>query len=170
LSGNTVDEEEGMQGIWRAVCLSFLLGACSEKSATPAAPDKSAAALAAQDAACPGGTVKGCVDAATEAERKGEVARAVELYTRGCEAGVARVCNVLGTLVWQGRGVSADPARAYSLYMRACDGGDAAGCFSAAICHRTGACAEKNDAEATKLLRRACDGGDSRACANLGGR
>jgi uncharacterized protein len=164
------EEEEGMQGVWRGVVLAVLLGACSEKPAKEAPPDKSAAALAAPDATCPGGTVKGCVDAATEAERRGEMARAVELYTRGCEAGVARVCNQLGTLVWQGRGVSADPARAHSLYLRACDGGDAAGCFSAAICHRTGACAEKNDAEATRLLRRACDGGDSRACANLGGR
>ena len=110
------------------------------------------------------------VDGASEADRRGEPARAVELYTRACDAGVARACNLLGTLVWQGRGVSAaDPKRAYSLYMRACDGGDAAGCFSAGICHRTGTCAEKNDAEATKLIQRACDAGDSRACANVGG-
>ncbi|QRK07904.1 sel1 repeat family protein [Archangium violaceum] len=145
--------------------------ACSEKKGQggEAVQDKATAALASKDEKCPGGTVKGCFDAAAEAERKGEVARAAELYTRVCDAGVARACTVLGTLVWQGRGVSADPARAFSLYMRACEAGDAAGCFSAGICHRTGACAEKNDAEASKLLRRACDGGDARACANLGG-
>ena len=151
-----------------AVMLALGLGACSSKPEKEAAPDKTALALAAADSACPGGTVKGCVDAAAEAERRGQLPRAVELYTRGCEAGVARTCTLLGTLVWQGRGVSADPARAQTLYLRACEGGDAAGCFSAAICYRTGACAEKNDAEATRLLHKACDGGDSRACANLG--
>ncbi|MET0402047.1 MAG: tetratricopeptide repeat protein [Cystobacter sp.] len=156
-----------MRGVWRGVVLGLLLGACSEKPAKEAAPDKTAVALAARDEACPGGTVKGCVDGAAEAERKGELPRAVELYTRGCDAGVARACTLLGTLVWQGRGASADPQRAYSLYAKACEAGDSAGCFSAAICHRTGACAEKNDAQATALLQKACDGGDSRACANL---
>ncbi|MCY1076658.1 tetratricopeptide repeat protein [Archangium lansingense] len=160
-----------MKGFW--VCALLSLAACSEKQGSGAgqtAQEKEAAALANKDEKCPGGTVKGCLDAATEAERKGESPRAVEMYTRVCDAGVARVCNVLGTFVWQGRGVTADPARAYSLYMRACDGGDASGCFSAGICHRTGTCAEKNDAEATRLIQRACDGGDKRACANLGGR
>ncbi|MFL5358296.1 tetratricopeptide repeat protein [Archangium sp.] len=158
-----------MKRVWMLALLSVV--ACSEKQGQGggATQDKAAAALAGKDEKCPGGTVKGCLDAATEADRRGDPARAVELYTRVCDAGVARACNVLGTLVWQGRGVSADPARAYSLYMRACDGGDAAGCFSAGICHRTGTCAEKNDAEATKLLQRACDAGDSRACANVGG-
>jgi TPR repeat protein len=162
------NEEESMKRVWMLALLSVV--ACSEKQGQGGATqDKAAAALAGKDEKCPGGTVKGCLDAATEADRRGDPARAVELYTRVCDAGVARACNVLGTLVWQGRGVSADPARAYSLYMRACDGGDAAGCFSAGICHRTGTCAEKNDAEATKLLQRACDAGDSRACANVGG-
>lgn len=135
----------------------------------PPAQEKALAVLAGKDETCPGGTVKGCFDAASEAERRGEMPRANELYTRTCDAGVARACTQLGSLVWQGRGTSADPARAFSLYMRACDGGDAAGCFSAAICHRSGACAEKNDAKASTLLGRACDGGDSRACAALKG-
>lgn len=156
-----------MKRVWMLALLSVV--ACSEKQGQGGAQDKAAAALAAKDEKCPGGTVKGCVDSAAEADRRGDPARAVELYTRACDAGVARACNLLGTLVWQGRGASADPKRAYSLYMRACDGGDAAGCFSAGICHRTGTCAEKNDAEATKLIQRACDAGDSRACANVGG-
>ncbi|KFA90099.1 tetratricopeptide repeat protein [Archangium violaceum] len=160
------------KGFW--VCALLVLAACSEKQGSasgPSAQDKEAAALAKQDAQCPGGTVKGCLDGAMEADRRGEAPRAVELYTRVCDAGVARACNVLGTFVWQGRGVGApDPARAYSLYKRACEGGDPGGCFSAGICHRTGSCAEKNDAEANKLIQRACDGGDKRACANLGGR
>ena len=158
-----------MKGVWMGVLFAVLGGACSEKPAKRAEPDKSTLALANKDETCPEGTVKGCFDAALKAERNGQVERAVELFTRVCDAGVARACNQLGSLVWQGRGVSADPARAYSLYMRACDGGDAAGCFSAGICHRTGACATKSDADATKLLKRACEGGDSRACANLGG-
>ena len=156
-----------MRGIWLWGVLA-VVGCSSKPEATPAAVDKSAAALASKDDKCPGGTVKGCLDGATEAERRGELARAHEQYTRACDAGVARACTQLGTLVWQGRGVSADPARAFTLYMKACDGGDAAGCFSAGICHRTGACAEKNDAEALKLIKRACEGGDARACANGG--
>lgn len=156
-----------MRGIWLWVVLG-LVGCSSKPGASTAAVDKSAAALASPDDKCPGGTVKGCFEGGIEAERKGEVARANEQYTRACDAGVARACTQLGTLVWQGRGSAADPARAYSLYMRACDGGDAAGCFSAGICHRTGACAEKNDAKALELLKRACAGGDARACANGG--
>ena len=156
-----------MRKVWLLVLLS--VAACSEKKEGSAGQDKAAAALAKKEDKCPGGTVKGCFDAALEAERKGDSARAAEMYTRSCDAEVARACTQLGTFAWQGRGMSADPARAYSLYMRGCDGGDAAGCFSAAICHRTGTCAEKSDAQATKLLQRACDGGDSRACANLGG-
>jgi hypothetical protein len=147
--------------------------ACSEKQGqeqvSGAGKYKSEIALANKDEKCPGGTVRGCWDAATEAELKGDFAHAVELYTRVCDAGGARACNVLGILVSDGRGVSVDPARTYSLFMRACDGGDMSGCYNAAICHRTGTCAEKNDAEAKKLLRRACDGGDKDACANLGG-
>jgi len=120
--------------------------------------------LALQDTECPGGTVRGCLEAAREADKKGDVARAFELHERVCKVGVARECTLLGSLVWQGRGVSADPARAYALYMRGCEGEDAAGCFNAAICHRTGACAPKDEALATNLLRRACDGNDRRAC------
>ncbi len=159
-----------MKGVWTGMLIAAVGLGCSETPAKKApAPDKSTLALASKDATCPEGTVKGCFDAAFEAERRGEEPRAVELFTRTCDAGVARACNQLGALVWQGRGVAADPARAYTLYMRACEGGDAAGCFSAGICHRTGSCATKSEGEATKLLKRACEGGDKRACANLGG-
>ena len=154
----------------RVVLLGALMGlGCEDKPAKSAAPDASAVALARADDTCPGATVKGCFDAALDADRKGQAERAVELLTRVCDAGVASACNHLGSFVWQGRGVAADPARAYSLYMKACDGGDAGGCFSAGICHRTGACAAKSEADATRLLKRACEGGDKRACANLGG-
>ncbi len=144
--------------------------ASAKQAGSPAQDPKTAAALASKDEQCPGGTVKGCFDAASESERKGDFTRAVELYSRACDAGVARACTMLGALVWQGRGVEGDPARAFALYMRACDGGDMAGCFSAGVCHRTGACAEKNEAVANTLIQRACDGGDARACANLGGK
>lgn len=159
-----------MRRVWVLALLSVLAGACSQEKGA-AKNDKAAqqqALLARQDAQCPGGTVQGCLEAALEADKRADSTRAVELYTRVCDAGFARACVALGTFHWQGRGVpQADPARAYSLYLRGCEAGDAAGCFSAAICHRTGSCAEKNDTRATELLRRACDGGDSRACANL---
>jgi hypothetical protein len=140
------------------------VAACSKPQESK--PEKAAAPaeLAKKDEKCPGGTVKGCFEAALEADKRGDAARAFEMHERVCEAGVGRECTLLGSLAWQGRGVSADPARAYTLYMRGCEAGDAAGCFNAAICHRTGACAEKDDARATNLLRRACDGGDKRAC------
>ncbi len=160
-----------MRRVWKLALLSVVSGACSQEKSTAGKDNKAAeqqALLARQDDKCPGATLKGCLDGAAEAEKKGETPRAVELYTHACDVGFARACVMLGTLYWQGRGVpAADPAKAYSLYMRGCEAGDMAGCFSAAICHRTGTCAEKNDAKATELLRRACDGGDSRACANL---
>ena len=159
-----------MRRVGLLALLAVMTGACSQEKSAPK-NDKAAeqqALLARQDAQCPGGTLKGCLDAAAEADRRAESPRAVELYTRACDAGLARACVALGTFHWQGRGVpQPDAARAYALYMRGCEAGDATGCFSAAICHRTGTCAEKNDAKATELLRRACEGGDSRACANL---
>lgn len=163
-------EEEPMRRVW-ALSLLWVV-ACSEKQepGKGVGLDRFAAALATKATECPGGTMKGCFDAAMEAEWKGEIARATELYTRTCDAGVAPACNVLGLFAMEGRGVSKDPARAYSLYLRACDGGEVAGCFNAGVCHRTGLCAEKSDAQATKFLRRACDGGDTDACADLAGR
>lgn len=68
----------------------------SEKQAGSAAQDqKATAALANKDEQCPGGTVKGCFDAAVEAERKEEIARAVELHSRVCDAGVARALSAI---------------------------------------------------------------------------
>lgn len=170
-SGAEKSREVPLRRVWVLALLSVVAGGCSQEKGTAGKNDKAAqeqALLARPDDKCPGGTVKGCLDAALEADRKADSARAVELYTRTCDAGVARACVTLGTFQWQGRGgLQADPAKAYLLYMRGCEAGEASGCFSAGICHRTGACAEKNDAKATELLRRACDGGDSRACANL---
>jgi uncharacterized protein len=163
-----------MRRFWMLALLSVV--ACSEKQPQPggagqpggaAGQFKSEAALGNKDATCPGGTVRGCWDAAAEAEMKGDTARATELYTRVCDAGGARACNVLGILASKG---GAAPERVYSLFMRGCDGGDMSGCYNAAMCHKTGGCAGKNDAEATKLLRRACDGGDADACGHLGSR
>ncbi len=157
-----------MRRFWVLALLSVV--ACSEKQAqvSGAGPAPgSEPALANKDETCPGGTVRGCWDAAMEAELKGDVARATGLYTRVCDAGGARACNVLGILASKG---GSEPARVYSLFMRGCDGGDMSGCYNAAMCHKTGECAAKNEAEATKLLRRACDGGDTDACAHLGGR
>jgi hypothetical protein len=162
-----------MRRVWVLVLLSVV--ACSEKKARDgeagqapgAGQNKADAALANKDGTCPGGTLRGCWDAAQEAELKGDVVRATGLYTRVCDAGGARACNVLGILASK---EGAEPARVYSLFLRGCDGGDMSGCYNAAMCHKTGGCAEKNDAEATKLLRRACDGGDPDACGHLGGR
>jgi uncharacterized protein len=162
-----------MRRVWVLALLSVV--ACSEKQSQVSGAGqasgagqflKSELALGNKDEACPGGTVKGCWDAAAEAEINGDVARATELYTRVCDAGGARACNVLGILASK---KGADPARVYSLFMRGCEGGDMSGCYNAAMCHKTGECAAKSDAEAAKLLKRACDGGDQDACAHMSG-
>jgi len=160
-----------LRRFWVLALLTAVAGGCSQdkdKAESTAKAAEQQALLTRPDDKCPGGTVQGCLDAALEADKKADSSRAVELYSRTCDAGVARACVMMGTFHWQGRaGLPADPAKAYSLYLRGCEAGDAAGCFSAAICHRTGACAERNDTRATELLQRACKGGDSRACANL---
>ena len=123
-----------MRRIWILALLSVV--ACSEKQAQAPGPAqasgagqaqalKSELALANKEETCPGGTVRGCWDAAMEAEMKGDVARAAGLYTRVCDAGGARACNVRGMHVSQGGG---EPARVYSLFMRGCDGGAMSGC------------------------------------------
>jgi len=160
-----------LRRFWVLALLAVVAGGCSQDKAAAEKETKAAeqkALLTRSDDKCPGGTVQGCLDAAMEADKKADASRAVEMYSRACEAGVARACVMMGTFHWQGRdGLPADPAKAYAHYLRGCEGGDAAGCFSAAICHRTGSCAEKNDTRATELLQRACNGGDARACSNL---
>src|SRR5689334_15352783 len=87
----------------RRFCVLALLSvvACSEKQPRPQPAGsgqasgagqafKSEAALGNKDETCPGGTVRGCWDAAMEAELEGNIARATELYTRVCDAGGAR--------------------------------------------------------------------------------
>jgi uncharacterized protein len=55
-------------------------------------------------------------------------ARAVELFRKGCDAGVAMGCLDLGVMVASGRGVTKDPKKARELFDQACQAGVTDGC------------------------------------------
>src|SRR6185312_2362840 len=57
-----------------------------------------------------------------------DLARAVELYRKGCDGGNAQGCHNLGVLYEAGRGVSGDLGQAATFYDQACQKGLADAC------------------------------------------
>ncbi|MCI0574189.1 MAG: sel1 repeat family protein [Myxococcaceae bacterium] len=120
------------------------------------------------DTQCPSGTVKGCVDAAREAEQKGDAPRAATLNTRACDAGVAGACAALGEALATGYGVSRDDAQAARRLQRGCDLGAARACTTLGTLTWQGRGVKADPARAGKLYLRACDGGDATGCFSAG--
>jgi TPR repeat protein len=56
------------------------------------------------------------------------LSRAVSLFEKACEAGVAASCAALAGLTAAGQGTARDPARAHALFQKACQGGYAEAC------------------------------------------
>ncbi|WNG17390.1 tetratricopeptide repeat protein [Cystobacter fuscus] len=81
---------------------------------------------------------------------------------RGCDAGDALSCRILGEAFYSGRGVAQDADKAASLYARACEAGDGEACARQGMLLRAeGPWAEPR---AEQLLSRGCELGSPEAC------
>jgi uncharacterized protein len=155
--------------VWVVVLLSTAAGAAQPERAAgqvKAGQDRAAVevALARRDDQCPGGTVRGCQDAAAEAGRKGELARVVALNGRVCDAGVGSACAAAGDALASGYGVARDDAQAARRLQRGCELGEARACNSLGTLTWQGRGVKADPARAFKLYMRACDGGEPAGC------
>jgi TPR repeat protein len=87
-----------------------------------------------------------------------------ELLTAGCNAGHARACRSLGTLIDQGPDVPGDARVAVELWEKGCRHGDAESCLRAGRAYEPGGVVTPNPDKAEQLVERACALGESRAC------
>ncbi|MCY1019352.1 tetratricopeptide repeat protein [Pyxidicoccus sp. MSG2] len=88
-----------------------------------------------------------------EGERTADPKRAVELLTRGCQAGHARSCEALGSAWWSARGVERDRMKGLEYLARHCEL-QPASCDDALVDFRTHS--------------QSCEEGSARGCFELG--
>ena len=87
-----------------------------------------------------------------------------ELLTAGCNAGHARACRSLGTLIDRGPDVPGDATVAVALWEQGCRHGDAESCLLAGRAYEPGGVVTPNPDKAERLVERACALGEPRAC------
>ncbi len=62
--------------------------------------------------------------------------KAVKLYSKACDGGIAGGCNLLGFMYANGQGVKQSNSKAKELFGKACEGGHADGCTNYAILNK----------------------------------
>jgi TPR repeat protein len=123
--------------------------------------------------ACDGGSVRGCMNLATDlfADTHGspkDEARAAKLRKGACEKGGALACEQLAEQYWDGIGVTKDRAHAIALFDKACGADDSTACFSLAQIVTLGKVTTKDLPRGFTLYRHACDLGLPAACTTSG--
>lgn len=97
-----------------------------------------------------------------------DLPRAIALLTRGCEAGHAGSCGLLGWAHASGQGVPEDHAIANPLYEKACAGGELNACANLGLALASGRAIARDPVRARALFQSSCDGGIVHGCAGLG--
>lgn len=135
------------------------------------APGSSAppAEVGALEVACPTNPAA-CVELANKHRdwrTSRDDARALGYAEKGCQAGDARGCAVLGEMYAQGAGVTRDSRRAAEYYKKSCDANEPEGCvdLGLAMLFGLGTAVDPNGA---RLLDDACSSGFTRGCTALG--
>jgi hypothetical protein len=99
---------------------------------------------------------------------KEKYAEAAPLFSKACDAGIARGCADLAYLYDQGKGVEKDDSRAAMLATKACKAGDAYGCDSIGGLYEKGLGVTQDDSRAVEFYIKACKGHFSVGCDHLG--
>lgn len=86
------------------------------------------------------------------------------LYIKACDSGYVVSCKNLGSLYYNGLGVSVDYVRARSLFERACTSSETNGCGSLGTIYYDGKGVGMDRVRAKQLHKRGCDGGDTVSC------
>ncbi len=94
--------------------------------------------------------------------------KALELYTKACEAGNADGCKKLGDLYLNGKGVNEDDEQAKTIFSRACDAGNGDGCSGLGLMYLDGKGFKEDDAKAFTMFSKACDEGSADGCDHIG--
>ncbi len=97
-----------------------------------------------------------------------DLALALDLYTRACDANLAVGCGLMAGIYLDGNGVPADVPRAVELYQRACQGGYNHACGQLGILYAGGRGVTRDFAAAAPLLERGCTANHYGACGILG--
>ena len=105
---------------------------------------------------------------AYQAWLEGEFKRAVRLYENACASDDMGGCHALGTLYFQGSGVSQNYSVSASYYFKACNGGFAQSCSSLGVLYHYGLGVRQDYDIALNLYHRSCESGYARGCNNLG--
>ncbi len=95
------------------------------------------------------------------AEERYEVART--LYTKACDANLAKSCYNLGEMLVQDDG-SGNAAQARLYHAKACDGGVADGCSRLGWMYKVGLGGKEDTEQAEIYYEKACDLGDQNMC------
>jgi hypothetical protein len=96
-----------------------------------------------------------------------DLAKALSLFTRACEAKSRWACSMVGSFVASGRGgAAADPAGAVRWFQRACDDRHGWSCNRLGEMARDGEGVPKDPKRALALFEKACQEKDEKGCAN----
>ncbi len=106
-------------------------------------------------------------DPAYDAFDQGRYLTALELATRGADAGEPQAATLIGRLYQEGLGVKADPVVAAKWYRRAAELGDLEGTFAFAVMLAEGEGIQKNRQGAAQLFDAAAQKGHALANYNL---
>ncbi len=91
--------------------------------------------------------------------------KAVDLYTKSCDAGNAGACDALATIYEAGKVVKKDMKKAVPLFEKGCKIGSGDSCLSMAIFYQSGAeGVAKNAASSDNYLQKACELNNAAGC------
>jgi TPR repeat protein len=94
-----------------------------------------------------------------------DIAKSLELQTKGCRYGYIHSCMELGDMLLQGsKGTTKDPARYFSIMDAACQAGSAMACARLSDHYLGGRDTAVDAAKGKKLALRACNGGNFIGC------
>ena len=121
-------------------------------------------ALAVLRRSCDLDDALGCAELGELALARGDDALAARAYRAACSIDNAQSCAGLARLLFEGRGVEADPPRARALLERGCDATDALACLDLARRLRDGDGVPADARAAVDRYVAACDHGFGKGC------
>lgn len=100
--------------------------------------------------------------------KKGNYHKALPIFKRYCNTGIAAACLVLGEMYRYGRGVSIDYKKAFELYSKACNKRIDIACDKLGDMYKYGYGVKQNLKEAIRLYTKSCELGSFFTCERLG--
>jgi TPR repeat protein len=96
-----------------------------------------------------------------------DAAKAVALYTRGCDGGFATSCVNLGAMHFEGNAVPKDESLGARFFLRGCEAGAPEGCLNVSIAYGEGRGVPKDPVQAFTFAGRACAAGARAGCVRV---